>query len=668
MTRTVRMAALAAWAATAMPSFADAAARSCEVAHIAGGGAGYCALRVDGRVACWGDEMNTPPYSPAPAGRFEQVSVGAYVYCGVREDGEGVCWGKGDLQEVPELEGEFVRLEVGIGLIQAILSDGTVAYMTIDGSPAAGAPEGTFVELSSGCARRTDNTLYCPGGTETPEGEFERVAGFCGIAEGGQLECWDEWADLLDPSPTELFRHISASGDFSPVEHAEGICAVTQSGEAMCWGNGLITHSEPDEEFREVAFGYGWPWGLTTDGRLVPWVPFPPDTFFGNTSPVVGTFAQVAAGGDALRPHTCAVEHSGRVHCWGNTQYQADSPPDGEFAEVGVGPYHACGLHTDKTIECWGEGNTLKDTSPPAGQFTRISIGYFGPNCARRTNGTIACWGYGEEELEVPGGAFVSVVAGGERACALGGNGEATCWRYVEGETVFDIVYEPIESPAGPFKQVGTYFDANVQRQDSQLCGLRTNGQVVCWTDEQGVEPWDPPSGTFTKLSDSGQLACGVRTNETIDCWGPDWLDLITFPEGEFVNVTTGSAHLCGLTSDGTIVCTGNDQTVSVCAASTSCGDGEVDDSESCDDGDTSFAPGDACTGSCSNVPCGQPVHPEADNPLASDALFALQAAVGAKVCSPDVCDVDASSTVSSSDALAILRKSVDPNRTLNCA
>jgi hypothetical protein len=655
------IAAFLAGAVIGSVSSSGAAGRSCEVAHLVGGHSGYCALRLDGRVACWGDEAYQVPYAPSPEGRFVQVAVGYHLACGVREDGHGVCWGK-DSSSNFELEGEFLQLQPGIGSVGVLLPDGAIGFIPVGSTSVGETNEGPFVQLSELCAIRSARTVYCYG-SEEPAGTFESLAGLCGIAEGGQLECWDQWEGLFDPPPDLRFRHVS-----SGISPHTGACAVTQDGVAMCAGQDLITQAEPDEQFREVAYGYGWPWGLTTDGRLVPWVPDEPDPIVGGSRAIVGDFAQIAAGGDGLRPFTCAVEHSGHVECWGNTQYQSKTTPDGEFTEVGVGAYHACGLRDDKTIDCWGHEDGLEDTSPPNGQFTRISIGYFGPNCARRTNGTVACWGYGEQELEVPAGAFVNVVAGGQRACALRGDGEATCWRYVEGETVYDIVYEPIDAPDGPFRQLATYFDPGATKQDSHLCGLRTNGQVVCWTDEQGVDPWDPPGGTFAKLSDTGGHACGVRTNGQIECWGPDWIDLIDEPEGEFVNLASGSAHVCGLTSDGTIVCAGNDQTVSLCAASLLCGNGDVDDSESCDDGDTSFSPGDACTGSCSNVPCGQPVHPEANKPLASDALFALQAAVGAKHCSPNVCDVDASSTVSSSDALAILRKSVDPNRNLNCA
>ncbi|HEY2774773.1 MAG TPA: hypothetical protein VGK20_12070 [Candidatus Binatia bacterium] len=53
--------------------------------------------------------------------------------------------------------------------------------------------------------------------------------------------------------------------------------------------------------------------------------------------------------------------------------------------------------------------------------------------------------------------------------------------------------------------------------------------------------------------------------------------------------------------------------------------------------------------------------------PTASDALFALKAAVGASNCNLCVCDVNSSGAVGASDALAILRTAVGIDTALDC-
>lgn len=86
------------------------------------------------------------------------------------------------------------------------------------------------------------------------------------------------------------------------------------------------------------------------------------------------------------------------------------------------------------------------------------------------------------------------------------------------------------------------------------------------------------------------------------------------------------------------------------------CGDGHVDEHETCDAGHEPWTSGRACTDHCEWLACGDP---DGDGePLASDALFVLAAAVGTHACDACLCDVDASgggAPVSSVDALRVL-------------
>lgn len=97
------------------------------------------------------------------------------------------------------------------------------------------------------------------------------------------------------------------------------------------------------------------------------------------------------------------------------------------------------------------------------------------------------------------------------------------------------------------------------------------------------------------------------------------------------------------------------------------CGDGEVQDPEQCDDGDTSFSFGQFCSAECTAVPCGSPTNPEATKPSTTDALFVLKVSVSAATCDPRVCDVNANGSVSTTDALTVLKKAVGQNVALTC-
>ena len=97
------------------------------------------------------------------------------------------------------------------------------------------------------------------------------------------------------------------------------------------------------------------------------------------------------------------------------------------------------------------------------------------------------------------------------------------------------------------------------------------------------------------------------------------------------------------------------------------CGDGAVNGSDQCDDGNATFVSGEYCGEGCVLIPCGKPTNSTGAIPKSSDAQFTLRAAVGLVDCCPRVCDADNTQTIVASDAQRILRKAVGQVVTLNC-
>lgn len=96
------------------------------------------------------------------------------------------------------------------------------------------------------------------------------------------------------------------------------------------------------------------------------------------------------------------------------------------------------------------------------------------------------------------------------------------------------------------------------------------------------------------------------------------------------------------------------------------CGDGVQEGDEQCDDGDTTFVPGEYCRANCTRVPCGQPTD-VGSVPRAADALFTLRTVVGQLTCDRRVCDPDNNGLIQAADALRLLRIAVGQSLTLNC-
>ena len=66
-------------------------------------------------------------------------------------------------------------------------------------------------------------------------------------------------------------------------------------------------------------------------------------------------------------------------------------PSELEFASVGAGQYHTCGITTVGTVACWGLNDTGQAT-PPTDTFTSVSAGE-DHACGVRIDGAVDCWG-----------------------------------------------------------------------------------------------------------------------------------------------------------------------------------------------------------------------------------------------------------------------------------
>ena len=129
-----------------------------------------------------------------------------------------------------------------------------------------------------------------------------------------------------------------------------------------------------------------------------------------------------------------------------------------------------------------------------------------------------------------------SVSGGDEHVCGIRTNGTVVCWGKNDSGQA--------SAPAATFQSVsaGSHY----------TCGIRTNSTVVCW----GVNT-HAPAGTFQTVSAFGSYACGVRSNGAIACWGFDLFGGASgAPAGTFQSVSLGG-YACGVRTNETIACWG---------------------------------------------------------------------------------------------------------------
>ncbi len=92
----------------------------------------------------------------------------------------------------------------------------------------------------------------------------------------------------------------------------------------------------------------------------------------------------------------------------------------------------------------------------------------------------------------------------------------------------------------------------------SHACGLRANGQLVCWgSDFSGSTT--PPAGSFAQVDAGHDYSCAVRSDGSLACWGWNDRGQASPPAGEFQTVAAGYQHSCGLRVDGRLACWGDE-------------------------------------------------------------------------------------------------------------
>nr|MCA8837533.1 hypothetical protein [Pseudomonadota bacterium] len=232
----------------------------------------------------------------------------------------------------------------------------------------------------------------------------------CAVSTDDELYCWgfngNSELGLGDTTNRNIPNQVGTATNWAQISAGSShTCAVNTNGELHCWGEG-------------------------TNGRLGHG-----DTSNRNIPTQVGTainWAQVSAGGT----HTCAINTNGELHCWGLgndgqlgqeasaslisnplvTPTQVGTAIN--WAQISAGGAHTCAINTTGQLYCWGrsfngqlgQGDTSVRYLPTqvgtAINWAQISAGT-AYTCAINTTGELYCWGASSSgQLGLGFGAF----------------------------------------------------------------------------------------------------------------------------------------------------------------------------------------------------------------------------------------------------------------------
>jgi alpha-tubulin suppressor-like RCC1 family protein len=336
-----------------------------------------------------------------------------------------------------------------------------------------------------------------------------------------------------------------------------GSCAVLPDRTVWCWGS---------NGFGQLGNGG------TTASMFPERVTLPPAASV--------SAGQAANANNAI--HTCAVDATSRVFCWGSNAYgeigvgttslDIKAPvqvPGLAASQVSAGDQFTCAVTLAHTAQCWGDNNfgelgdgTTADSSKPVkvkglANVTEVAAGYFHA-CALESNGTVWCWGdNGNGELgtgttgtgsdtpvQVPIEGVTSVAAGNSDSCAILPAGKLLCWGLnSEGQLgTGSFTDQPAPAPVihlgSGVVQVGLGLNFGCALADIP------GAAVLCWGDNGGNGTLG--NGTFNHPAASSvpRLAFGLKVPPSGAPGGPQ-------------QITVGARHACAVMTSGLAQCWG---------------------------------------------------------------------------------------------------------------
>jgi alpha-tubulin suppressor-like RCC1 family protein len=293
--------------------------------------------------------------------------------------------------------------------------------------------------------------------------------------------------------------------------------------------------------------------------------------------------------------HTCALDTTGGIRCWGDNRggqvgdgtcewYQLDpSQPlenlGSRVLALAVGSSHTCALQQDGSIACWGRnsngqlgmghgGPESPDVHVPEpvegldGPATALALGYE-HSCALLDGGEVACWGqnyFGQLGLgmerydqpfrdrpeKVPGLAETSrrIAAGGYHTCVLSATGKVYCWGDNRHGQLGDGTDVERPSPVAVKGLPGAVRE--VVAGGFHTCAVTEAGQVYCWGQNRWGQVGDGSQvdrteavhvaglrGAAAALALGQEHTCARMADGSVECWGSNAIGQLGIGGGE---------------------------------------------------------------------------------------------------------------------------------------
>jgi hypothetical protein len=330
----------------------------------------------------------------------------------------------------------------------------------------------------------------------------------------------------------------------------EHTCAVTGAGSVKCWGDnyfgqvgvsGALEYREPVRvaglnDITDVAAGNNHTCALDLAGKVFcygsnSWGQLGDGTTYESATPVAVVDLPVVTAVSCRGNLSCALEASGSVYCWGADVSDFDdhtTRPEQvsgltNAIQIDAGWDHVCALASDGTVWCWGQndsgqlgdGSDAQKSAQPVRvvDLTNVVSVDAGDNhtCAIGGDGTVWCWGNNEDgqlggggatgqsniPVAVSGASAVVAVAGGSfYSCAVRAGGDVFCWgnySHAHDDTILDGIITAQAVTAGSFHGCFLLESTALGNRGVLKCrGANLSGQLGDGTAEYREVPTSP--------------------------------------------------------------------------------------------------------------------------------------------------------------------------------
>ncbi|MBO9533523.1 MAG: hypothetical protein J7513_11165 [Solirubrobacteraceae bacterium] len=316
----------------------------------------------------------------------------------------------------------------------------------------------------------------------------------CVVLADRSVRCWGRVSYGTSDEPGKALTSPTAVPGIADAAKVSGTCVVKTDGTVWCWGDSWLGDTPKPEDAPAQVSGI--------DG-----------------------VSDLAVGDDA----TCALRTDATVWCWGWPRHGAtgsnygwanlETQPPLQVAgltgatAVASGQQHSCAVQSTGALWCWGDGGA-GGPSPPTGPLATYS-GITGvatatsQTCTVDVTGAVRCRGdnsWGEAGVKPNGTAsgaapiaglpaMGSVATGEAHTCAVTATGTGFCWGLQADGRLGNPAYGGDGTSESPIPVLGLTGIQRFVTGDAHTCAQLTDGTLRCFGSDalgqlgNGTEP-----------------------------------------------------------------------------------------------------------------------------------------------------------------------------------